>query len=598
MNERHDATSLVLALLGALFTLSIAIWAGAQLAARVFGAGHWLDLELSDATHALLRLGAHLGEPRRAWPVATQGGLPGPVPYWACTAVPVALLAGITVPLAYAATRSGAGSPRRRRLGVDTRARFAHRRELTPLIVQGPCPGRFILGRVGRHLVATEDRDGPRPRWGSRARHGDRSSVLVIGPTRCGKTANAISGTLEWPGPAILSSVKADLMGATLVQRRRLGDVRVFDPTHSTDHPTAGWSPLRAAHTVTGAQKAARALAAASPRRGAENLDFFLSLAEQVLWPLLWIAAASDATMRDVVRWVLTQDRPTTASPGEVAPLLDAQLYALDPGRAHDAALVLDAISAAWVLDERTRSNVYATVQTLIGPWADPTVAASAARQDLDLDWLLAGANTLYVCAPQHEQARLAPVFGGLIGDLVQQAFERAGRDNRPLPPTLLVLDEAGNTPTRWLPGVASTCAGIGLLLVSIWQSKAQIDAAYGRLADSVITNHGTKIIFSGVSDLATLDYAARLLGDEEILRRSSTLELGVGRRSISEAAVAARLVPAHVLRQVRPGEALLIHGTLPPAHLHARPYYRDRHLNGLATAADPRQERAAGSRT
>ena len=80
------------------------------------------------------------------------------------------------------------------------------------------------------------------------------------------------------------------------------------------------------------------------------------------------------------------------------------------------------------------------------------------------------------------------------------------------------VLDEAANTPTRWLPGVASTCAGIGLLLVTIWQSKAQIDAAYGRLADSVITNHGTKIIFSGVSDPATLDYAGRLLGDEDIL--------------------------------------------------------------------------------
>ena len=101
----------------------------------------------------------------------------------------------------------------------------------------------------------------------------------------------------------------------------------------------------------------------------------------------------------------------------------------------------------------------------------------------------------MYLCAPQHEQARLAPVFGGLIGDLIQQAFERAGRDNQPLPPTLVVMDEAANTPTRWLPGVASTCAGIGLLLVTIWQSKAQIDAAYGRLADSVIT---TKSVSAG----------------------------------------------------------------------------------------------------
>src|SRR5205085_948219 len=90
-------------------------------------------------------------------------------------------------------------------------------------------------------------------------------------------------------------------------------------------------------------------------------------------------------------------------------------------------------------------------------------------------------------------------------------------RTHQPLPSTLLVMDEAGNTPTRWLPPVASTCAAIGILLVTIWQSRAQIDAAYGSLADSVLTNHGTKIIFSGASDLATLRYASELLGTEEV---------------------------------------------------------------------------------
>jgi len=155
---------------------------------------------------------------------------------------------------------------------------------------------------------------------------------------------------------------------------------------------------------------------------------------------------------------------------------------------------------------------------------------------------------------------------------------------------TVILLFEPNRA--RWLPGVASTCAGIGLLLVTIWQSKAQIDAAYGRLADSVITNHGTKIIFSGVSDPATLEYAARLLGDEEILRRSTTLDLDSGRRSISEAVHSTRLVPAHVLRQVRPGQALLVHGTLPPAHLHSRPYFRNRRLRRIAELT-PRSDRA-----
>ena len=40
--------------------------------------------------------------------------------------------------------------------------------------------------------------------------------MAIIGPTRCGKTAAAIGGILDWTGPAILSSVKSDLMAATI----------------------------------------------------------------------------------------------------------------------------------------------------------------------------------------------------------------------------------------------------------------------------------------------------------------------------------------------------------------------------------------------
>ena len=36
-------------------------------------------------------------------------------------------------------------------------------------------------------------------------------------------------------------------------------------------------------------------------------------------------------------------------------------------------------------------------------------------------------------------------------------------------------------------------------------------------------------------------------------------------------------LTPFHLLRQVRPGEAVLIHGTLPPAHLSARRWWEER---------------------
>ena len=366
----------------------------------------------------------------------------------------------------------------------------------------------------------------------------------MIGPTRCGKTAAAITGILNWSGPAILSSVKSDLMGATIRWRRTLGEVRVFDPTTLTPELTCGWSPLRGARTVTGAQKAARVLVDAGPLWGNQDLDFFLRLAEQVLWPHLYFAAQRGP---DDSRGHPVAPRSSIAARRGQRPRPIHRALVLvdpDPDRREDARHAHDALTAIWGFDHRLRTNAYATVQTLIGAWTDPGVLAASDVEEIDLEWLLAGSNTLYICSPLHEQQRLAPVFGSLLGDLINQAYEHVATNDKPLPTTLMVLDEAANTPTRWLPHVASTCAGIGLLLVTIWQSKAQLDGAYGDLADSVLTNHGTKIIFSGASDLPTLEYAGRLVGDEEIVRRGTTLDQRDGHRTLNLSRQAVPLLP------------------------------------------------------
>jgi type IV secretory pathway TraG/TraD family ATPase VirD4 len=136
----------------------------------------------------------------------------------------------------------------------------------------------------------------------------------------------------------------------------------------------------------------------------------------------------------------------------------------------------------------------------MIANWEDPVVADCATRAEITLEWVVGRANTLYICSPPHEQERLSTVFGGILDDLLQQAYEWQNTHGSRLPELLMVLDEAANTPARWLPQVASTCSGIGIQLVTIWQSKGQIDDVYGTKADSVLTNHGTK----GFSVLAT----------------------------------------------------------------------------------------------
>jgi type IV secretion system protein VirD4 len=264
------------------------VWAGAALAARV--AGHRFTGTLGEALRAIPRLPSAASDPRIAWPEETAAALPGPFVYWLST-VGAAVVA---VALVFVAVRlvRGSGSGRKR-LGVDVRARFATRRELRPLLIRRPQSGRFVVGRYGRWLVATQNRKfaptGRRVPW--RAPSGDISSVAIVGPSRSGKTAEcAIPGVLDWDGPAVLLSVKRDLLDATVRRRRQLGEVRVFDPagivTKRPLNPTenwveidpeelARWSPLRNAGTPSGAKKAGEALAAWTPKAGIDGETYF-----------------------------------------------------------------------------------------------------------------------------------------------------------------------------------------------------------------------------------------------------------------------------------------------------------------------------------
>lgn len=300
---------------------------------------------------------------------------------------------------------------------------------------------------------------------------------------------------------------------------------------------------------------------------------------------LLFVAHHAHRDMDAVCEWVLTQDRPGPLGPGEVRKSLDELNVSnmtspnLRGSRSHNAQVAKGAVEAAkaltsvWEMDERTRSSIYATTQTVIWPWTDPGVAATARSRKtkrgqphpfvgVDLPWLLSGSNTVYLCSPIEDQKRLAPAFGGLLNDLINQAYRHVAATGRPLePPLLVVIDEAGNTPLRLLPEYASTLAGIGILLVTIWRSIAQIEVAYGRAADGILTNHLTKVFYAGLSDPTSIHYVDRVLGEAEVDTRSHSAAERFNGGSDQFSTVRIPLAPAHVLRQMRPGDALLIHG-------------------------------------
>ncbi len=550
--------SLLWLVVGTALAATVLVWLVGQVAAVLFGAHHWLPVTLAEVARVPFHLAKHPGNPRLAWPKSVRGMLPGPLGMYA------ALVLVLAIPTALASVVLG------RRLRWDRRLRehgtqWAGRWRLRRLIVLAPQPGRITLGRRGgwwgRLLLAVES----------------CHSVLCFGPAGSFKTAGlVIPAVLEWDGPVITTSIKPDVLRATLRRRLALGEVWVYDPLGLSGVPGAQWTPLAHCGTYTAARKVARTLAEAADVSGLREQDanYWTLLGAKLLGVLLFAAARSDRTMTDVARWVDVQDRDQVT---------EALEYAGD-------AMALDAWSACTARPDNTLGSVYGTAETLLDVFADPIIAASADGCDLDVDALLQGANTLYLYAPANEQGRLRPLFELLVSTIITRAEELAARQpDGMLDPRLLVcLDEAGNCAAlAKLPELATTARGQGIQLVTIWHDLGQLQHRYGRRATTVLNGHRAKLFLSGQADVDSLELASKLIGDQAVTHTSHTAAAD-GRSSSTASVSWRRMVPMEVLRQLRPREGVLLYGHLPPARVRLRAWFRNPRLRRLALQSAP----------
>jgi len=594
-SEVHDRDRMALVVAAGCLGVSWLIWLAGGLL-TLMTTGRWQEVPMVQAPILLVRLISHPNMPLDAWPPLIRRSLPGSGATVAWLVV-LAVLGGVTI-LWLAWHRSdgrrtrGAPGPRPGSGGTSSRSagarRFrvsvfldrgaasrsaskargwAHARDLRPLRVTKAPGDRIVLGTHAGHLLAAEP----------------RHSVMVVGPTQSGKTSGlAIPAILEWSGPILATSVKADLLHATLEWRKSLGEVQYYDPTGSVGlvaegSRASGWSPLARAMTWPGARRIASALCsvARAGDGGMEDAGFWYANAEKLLAPLLFAAATAGATMAEVVRWL--DEEETT----EV-------LLALELAGVPEA---LRAARTSLGREERQRASVYATAETVVAAFADPAVAASAENCEIDPAALVGGsAGSLFCCAPARDQERLAPVFTAIVREVLDAAFERAAWTGRPLdPPLLVVLDEAASVaPLADLDRVVATAAGHGVQLVTVWQDLAQVESRYGSRWATVVNNHRAKLVCSGIADPVTLQHVSGLLGDEERAEHSWTVG-DDGRHSRTEAVTVRALAPPGWLRQLPPGEAVLVYGSFPPARIALRPFFDDRELASRAASSSAR---------
>lgn len=315
------------------------------------------------------------------------------------------------------------------------------------------------------------------------------SSLLIVGPTQAGKTSSLVMpALLRWRDALVVTSVKRDVVSASLSWRQRLGDVQVLEPGRDGG---LTWDPLEGVATLRHATRVARDLTTGPSDRG--DTEFWNALASRLVAALLMTAIESARTIFDVAEVVERHDVASWVG-----------------GRPNSAAQ--DVLRRFLAHDPKTLDGVLTTAETMLMPWRFPQPLARV-RQVLD------GANTLYLCSPRGEQRHYEPLFRGALRMVLEEQQRRVedGSSRR----VLVVLDEAASVASLdELDELAATVRGLNVTLVTVVQDFAQLAARWGPRAATIVNNHATRVVLAGLADPTVGKYLPELVETSKDVRR------------------------------------------------------------------------------
>jgi hypothetical protein len=287
-------------------------------------------------------------------------------------------------------------------------------------------------------------------------------------------------------------------------------------------------------------------------------------------------AALDGSDMRTLLTWV---DR-RQALPAQ-------QILAGEPGRS--TALGRNLLDGIVSTDERELSAIWSTTSgALTGFRTDDTLEVTA-RPNFDPDQFVRSSDTIYIAAPAHRQALVAPMVVGLIADIRQATYARSatrsptGSSDLPV---LLALDEVANiAPIPDLPSMISEGGGQGLVTLACLQDLSQARNRWPDRADGFPSLFGTTVVLPGIGDVRTLEALATLAGDEELPTRTVSVgrtltghpltDLMTGGRPQFGESVSTqwrRRLPADVIARGTPGHALAFDERNQPAWIPLAP--------------------------
>lgn len=337
-------------------------------------------------------------------------------------------------------------------------------------------------------------------------------SVLVLGPSRSGKTSSFIIPNLLVSDRAVVATSTKDDVVRHMVDARRDVATLVFDPSGATALPhgatRVGYSPLRLARDWDGAVLVARALVDSSRPFAARGADHWSERASALLAPLLHDAALDERSAAQLVESV---DRRRG----------DAALERLERlhGEHHPAVGLLSGVLAT---EDRERSSIWSTCSGLLQALQTHAARAAAREAPLDVDAFLDGAHHLHIVSPSRHQRVAAPLVIGLIDEIVETTYRRHRDGAR----VLLALDELANVaPLPQLASIVSEGGGQGVTTLACLQDLSQARTRWGEQANGFLSLFPTTVVLPGIADRSTLELLQHLAGRELIEQPSAQLD-------------------------------------------------------------------------
>jgi type IV secretion system protein VirD4 len=372
--------------------------------------------------------------------------------------------------------------------------------------------------------------------------------MLILAPQRTGKTGVIADRLLDHPGPAVVTTTRADLYLLTAGARSGRGPVYVFNPQGVGGIPsTFAFDLLAPCADLVMARRMAGWLTGALARAGEShgNLEWFENAADSAMMACLHAAAVGGYTITDVYAWTQLQ--------GHETPL---RILASRPG----CELLVATLKRAWE-NNRTAGSIRESMALSLA-WATvPQMAAAATPREgegFDLREFISRNGTLYLVAPGDEDSPVAPLFAAFVTWITVEAGQLGSMTAAVKldPPLWLGLDEVTQICPVPLPLMLADSAGKGILITAVTHSTSQLAGRWGEHgAKTVWACSGTKVILGGVSDAQTLEDISRLCG---------SVGVGDGDKTMP-------VVPPEVIRAMPDWRALVIRMNLSPVAVKVR---------------------------